>query len=154
MNKEVLVALIVLVGAALVAGFSVVGGPGYARMERHDATRLRDLRALSDYHLCMIDQKGPQTGDISVNRCAGYDTMSDRADPATSEPYAYTRLGPALFQICATFETAPARLARTSPLYDRYDLRFEGQRGCLVSGAKARGDGAEATGATLEWSKD
>ena len=140
MNKALLVALIVLVGAALVAGFSVVGGPGYARMERHDATRLRDLRALSDYHLCMIDQKGPQAGDISVDRCAGYDTTSDRADPATSEPYAYTRLGPALFQICATFETAPARL--------------EGQRGCLVSGAKARGDGAEATGATLEWSKD
>ena len=147
MNRLLLAGLIAVVGAGLIAGFMVVGGPGYARMEKNDAQRTRDLRELTEYYRCALSRINPEGDGISPTRCSGYEQLPDVADPLTGEPYRYARLGDDAFQVCATFQTSAETRARTRDTF----LTFEGQEGCVVYG---RDGVADTGGATLEWLKD
>ena len=147
MNGLLLAGLLALVGAGLIAGFMAVGGPGYARMERNDAERTRDLRKLTDFYMCALQQINPEAGGTATDRCLGYEQIPDVKDPVTQEPYRYTRLGDNAFKVCATFQTSSEEREPT-----RYDfLTFEGHEGCVLYGSDAA---ATAGGATLEWLKD
>ena len=52
MNRLFFGGAVAVVLAALLAGFAVVGGPGHARAESRDQTRLADLRHLADALIC------------------------------------------------------------------------------------------------------
>ncbi|QFT57300.1 hypothetical protein FIU94_00570 [Sulfitobacter sp. THAF37] len=149
MNRLLLIALVLIVGGGLVAGFSIVGGPQYARMERHDRERARDLRSLADYHRCVLAQQDRQADGASVPLCSGYEQAPDLVDPATGAPYRYAETGPRSFRVCATFETDAQKRAATGP---SASLVFDGDEGCVVYGGGP--DDNAAAGATLNWTTD
>lgn len=144
MNRLLLVAVVAIVGTGLIAGFMIVGGPGHARMERYDSERAADLRSLGDYHRCVLAQEDRAEDSVSPPQCSGYEQAPDLSDPATGEPYRFTRLGPQAFKVCATFQTSSQQEARNL----RYSyLAFEGDEGCVIYG---QGTGADAPAATLK----
>lgn len=148
MNKVLFACVVLIVGGGLIAGFMIVGGPGYARMERHDIERASDLRTMGDYYRCVLAQKNRADDAALPPRCTGYEQTPDLTDPTTGEPYRYTRLGPEAFEVCATFQTDAQRDDRNL----RYSyLTFTGNEGCVVYGRDPDGD---ATGATLNRSRD
>ena len=125
MNRLLLVLLVTLIGAGIIAGFMVVGGPGYARMERNDERRASDLRILGNYYRCQGDDF--QEDGISPDRCSGQGRKPDLVDPVTG--VAYVVIGPTetTLEICAEFETREL-MGRTNGLGA---LFFDGQTGCV-----------------------
>lgn len=127
MNKALLLGLVVVVSVAMIGGFMVVGGPGYARMEKQDAKRARDLQDLFRYLECRSEDKVlPQTLD-DEEYCPTTVVLSSTADPVTGDPYAYRRLDDRHFEVCATFATEAQKDKRGYPYNS---LKFEGQTGC------------------------
>ncbi|MDF1728990.1 MAG: hypothetical protein P1U53_14710 [Sulfitobacter sp.] len=124
MNRILLALLLLLVGAGLVAGFLTVGGPGYARLEKQDAERMRDLHDLGAWHRCLATA-GMQA-DLPRD-CPTPVATPDRTDPATGAPYLLRRTGPRSFEVCATFATRIAGEERI----EFAQLRWDGQEGCL-----------------------
>jgi hypothetical protein len=113
--------LTALVAALLVLGVFSVGGPGTGRMERHDAERLSDLRALESWLVCMANAQGgmpPATLD-PAQACRG---TYRRNDPYTGTPYRYERVSDTSWRLCAAFE-APQRLGNVPG--------FDADSGCL-----------------------
>ena len=126
MNRALLVALIAIVAAGIGGGFWAVGGPGYARMERHDAQRAEDLQQLAMHYRC-VDALDPPKDGVSPRYCGGATEMPDLTDPVTGAPYLYSSANALEFEVCATFETAEFidSNQRNRQLY------FDGQVGCL-----------------------
>lgn len=127
MNRLLLAGMVVLVTGALIAGFVVVGGPGYARLEKADVQRAQDLQRLHAYLQCgHEDTILPETLDED-DYCPSYAGDITTTDPATGEAYAYRRISDRSFEICATFATDPQTVKRE---YNFQSLTFEGQVGC------------------------
>ena len=150
MNRVLLVVVVLIVGGGLIAGFAVVGGPQYARMERHDRERANDLRALADYHRCRIAAEGGNAGTAATPGCLGYEQAPDLVDPVTGAPYRYEDGGGDGFRICATFETETLQRETAGP--PSSFLTFDGREGCVEHGVRL-GDDA-ATGTTPDRSRD
>lgn len=125
MNRLLFALLIAFVGAGIIAGFMVVGGPGQARMERNDETRVSDLRRLGQYYRCQLDEW--QRSGISPNRCSGQGQKPDLADPVTGAPYRVVGPSGTMFEICASFETDAQKHRPNGPA----GLFFDGQTGCI-----------------------
>ncbi len=125
MNRLLFSLLIVFVGAGIIGGFMVVGGPGQARMERNDETRVSDLRRLGHYYSCQRDAW--QQDGISPNRCNGQGQKPELVDPVTDGPYRVAGPSETMFEICATFETDVQKRRPTGYA----GLFFDGQTGCI-----------------------
>ena len=123
MNRLLFAGVIALVGAALLGGFLVAGGPGFARMVEEDRTRAQDLYQWGRYHACTADEGAPLT-----ERCSGQSRPPESRDPATDQPYRYTRLDADTFEVCATFRTGALD---DEPRYTDRALVFSGDEGCL-----------------------
>ena len=134
MNRALLIGLIAVVIAALIGGFVVVGGPGYARLEKQDAQRARDLQELFLYLQCQQhDMVLPATLTDSAY-CPNHAILTVAKDPETGDPYAYNRVNDTRFEICATFATK-AQMGRNG--YPYRALHFEGQVGCRKGETRA-----------------
>lgn len=128
MNRALLVAMLAVVAAALVWGLSIVGGPGFARMEENDRTRAADLRRLGNHYRCANYNLTDSDKAISPGYCAqGSGPAPELTDPVTGAAYEYGEDGTTYFEVCATFEV-PA-----DHRYNRHpSIVFEGQRGCVT----------------------
>jgi len=138
MTRGLLAGLLVMVTAGLVAGFSVVGGPNWARMEQDDTQRAQDLRNLARYHLCLF--KKPATPDPSTARssCENFRSHPGLTDPATGQAYEF-RETDADFSVCARFQTQIIQRRSRRPA--NFDVTFDadavqasevaGQVGCI-----------------------
>ncbi len=104
------------VGAAVVAGFWVLGTPGRQRAILADQQRLQDLTTIAQgLHQDYLEQ--PEQYRLP-------ETLSTRdllQDPLMELPYEYQRLGDRRYQLCATFDT-DSRDYRLKPL-NSGDLR-------------------------------
>ncbi|MGC1496437.1 MAG: hypothetical protein WA790_11570 [Sulfitobacter sp.] len=127
MNRALMFGMVALVLAALIGGFMVVGGPSYARLEKQDAERAKDLQGLYVYLTCRSsDAVLPQTLE-DPDYCPSQAQVISTKDPATHESYEYRRLDDASFEVCATFVTHSQKGSRGYPYRT---LTFEGQLGC------------------------
>jgi len=94
------VSLVVL--AAVVTGFLVMGSPQEARKEELDRRRVEDLRMLAN--LVTPEPGRPLRDSLDLN---GYhpDLKAQVTDPLTKQPYEYHVVDSTHFELCATFDT-------------------------------------------------
>ncbi|MFK7837889.1 MAG: hypothetical protein AB8B60_16895 [Sulfitobacter sp.] len=131
MNRLLFFVLIALVSAALVGGFTVVGGPQTARMEKADRERANDLRDWGRHYTCVLDTEG-----VILRNCAGRNNPPDSMDPVTDAPYRFARLDETTFEVCATFQTS---VMQNDTRYSPRSLSFSGDEGCLRYARKDAG---------------
>lgn len=117
---------LVLAAAAL----WVTGGPGTARKQNHDATRLSDLSDIWTSALCQAQENGwalPETLDV-LPPCRA--TTIRWADPITQKPYRIERRSPQDLRLCAELE-----LDDPAQHYERWftfeGVEVAGQPGCF-----------------------
>ena len=96
---------VVLVLAAIVSGFLIVGSPAKQRAARFDAQRVNDLTNIQWQIVNVWQQKGALPADLSglTDSISGFTAPTD---PATHAPYQYVRKTATSFQLCATFALA------------------------------------------------
>ncbi|MEW9921509.1 hypothetical protein AB2B41_18015 [Marimonas sp. MJW-29] len=133
MNRVLFAVVVLLVGAAVIAGLMIVGGPGQARMEQRDRERLDHLRQLAEHERCRLVAKGEAVPD----RCRQVIALEDLRDPLTDAAYVTRMVGKTMFEVCAELETDPETLSR----YDYARLYIDGQGACLRY--RRTGDGAD-----------
>lgn len=103
------------IGAALAAGFRIVGSPAEARVRRFDARRVADLRAIrgavqgyaSRHHRlpAALDDLGADQGSAAAPR-----------DPASGQPYGYRVKDARHYELCAEFSRiSPGTPGRWTP---------------------------------------
>jgi hypothetical protein len=104
-----------------------VRGPAYARMERNDSERLRDLGRLAGSVHCNNEIRVLPDTLEGYGYC-GVSTEYSQ-DPVTDKSYEYLKQDENTFEVCATFELSKV------PYTNRYGglgkLRLAGSRGCL-----------------------
>lgn len=127
MNRLLLAGLIVVVTGALIAGFAVVGGPGYARLEKADAQRAQDLQRLHNYLQCSWEETILPEALSDDAYCFSYAGDIPTTDPVTGEEYMYRRISDKSFEICATFVT---EAQKSTGRYTSRSISFDGQIGC------------------------
>ena len=112
------------VALAVVAGLVITGGPGAARQQARDDTRLQDLRQISANIRCQADATG-RTPDAprQTDLCPSPFAMQN---PRSGETYAYARLDDRHWRLCAPFEQ-PERVAKPAR-----DHQFDPRAGCLI----------------------
>lgn len=114
-------ALISMAVAAIVLALVAVGGPGQARAERRDQTRMNDLHSLGQHITCLHRLGlGP---DDSAPLCP---ENARRADPLTGEPYRIAMVADEGVRVCAVFET------RAIGAWWSGSDDFDRDSGCLV----------------------
>lgn len=102
-DRFVQIALVLLVGALIVAGLLTAGGLETARQERRDEVRLSDLETLNVFVRCVADRaNGALPERLAPDPQCSTDIRF--ADPFTEAPYRYTRSSSIAFQLCAGFE--------------------------------------------------
>lgn len=112
-------AAVIIVTAAIVAGFFVIGGPGEARLERLDEARLDDLRAIDRAAEQVWERTGMLPSSLDSLAAVAQLTPDQRIDPETSEPYEYRILSDSTAEVCATFALADDTAV---PLAHRSDI--------------------------------
>jgi len=93
----------VVVVAAIVAGFVVLGSPSEERARRLDQRRVFDLQQLTiaiDYYV-REHRRLPASLDDLASTSAG--NVSVR-DPISSQPYGYRVVSDTAYELCATFD--------------------------------------------------
>ncbi len=106
-NKPKLMAWItsLIVLAAIVGGFFIVGTPGQQRAKRFDQQRINDLQNIQGqlFNYWIQKEKLPEeTTELSLNQLSGFVLPKD---PETGKDYEYHKLTAFSFQLCATFVT-------------------------------------------------
>ncbi len=96
---------IIMVVAAIVSGFLIVGSPAKQRDLRFDAQRISDLSTIQWQIVSQWQQKGaiPPTLDGLADSISGFAVPHD---PSTNAPYEYIVKGKTSFDLCATFALA------------------------------------------------
>ncbi len=96
--------LLVVVTAAIVAGFWQMGSPSYQRQVRLDEERLNNIRAidsaLTNSKYYQSDHSLPST--IDQLEALPQNTLKD---PETGQAYEYRALSTSTYEICTTFAT-------------------------------------------------
>ncbi|NNE51338.1 MAG: hypothetical protein HKN30_02940 [Sulfitobacter sp.] len=126
MNRLLAILVALLVGAAVVAGLLVVGGPGHARKERNDQTRLDHLRRIGAHEQCRLAQQTAPEAEVPVH-CAKELPVVDLRDPVTDTAYEIRQRDPTTFEVCARMET-DALKPQNAPFSQ---LHFDGKLACL-----------------------
>lgn len=104
----------VVVAAALVGGFFLVGSPATQRERRFDEQRTRDLQTLQDRIINYWTQKEK----LPVNQEDLKDSLSGfvpPADPQTGAAYEYQLTGKLTFKLCAVFKTESSSVNSSFP---------------------------------------
>lgn len=103
-NKWLMIKSIVLVLAAIVWGFSVMGSPMSQRDLRLDQRRVEDLQSIQWQVISFWQQKErlPKTLDELSDPIAGYTVPKD-PEFEKGRTYEYTKYEDMSFEICATF---------------------------------------------------
>lgn len=96
---------IILVIAAIVGGFIIVGSPTKQRSLRFDSERISDLNNIQYQVVQYWQSKGhlPASLDDVADPISGNYIPSD---PRTGKPYAYTAEAEKVFKLCAVFDLA------------------------------------------------
>lgn len=103
-----------MVGAAIVGGFFMVGSPATQRARRLDEQRVNHLQAIQSQIINYWQQKNALPGELDDL----YDSISGfrpPPDPETDLPYEYviTNESSLTFQLCAAFKTSNSFYNRT-----------------------------------------
>lgn len=93
----------VLVIAAIIAGFIIIGTPSEMRMMRFDNQKVTDLQNIQWQIINHWQQREMLPASLEELKDPLSDYPSVPVDPQTSEPYIYTRTSPLDFSLCATF---------------------------------------------------
>ena len=106
-NKPKAVAWIssVIVLAAIVSGFFIVGTPAEQRARRFDERRVSDLQTIQNQLVNYWIQKEElpeELGELAKDKLSGFILP---IDPETGESYEYTKLTAFSFELCAVFRT-------------------------------------------------
>lgn len=102
--------------AALVSGFFIVGSPAQQRDRRFDDQRTSDLQSIQSdivYSYYMSKQKLPTSLSDLKNDVTGFVLP---VDPQTGQSYEYHVTGSLSFQLCADFKTN-SQAVRGTPVY-------------------------------------
>ncbi len=95
---------VILILAAIICGFAVVGSPATARAIRYDQERVSDLQNIQWQIVNFYQQKGYIPGKLSelTDSISGF---TPPVDPETGEAYEYTLIGQSAkaFELCAIF---------------------------------------------------
>jgi len=102
--KNVLRAIVVIIGGVIIGGFFLVGSPQSQRLLRFDQQRINDLNIIQQEIINYWQQKDtlPQSLDELESDISGF---RPPVDPETGSPYDYRVLGDLTFELCATFKT-------------------------------------------------
>jgi type II secretory pathway pseudopilin PulG len=97
-----LVAAVLVVVVAVVAGLVISGSPGEQRLLRADETRVGDLQRISNSLQRYFLETGELPDDLNtlVN---GWISAGIPVDPATEDAYEYELTGDRAFRLCAVF---------------------------------------------------
>lgn len=117
-------AIVLVGGAVMIAGLAVVGGPGQARKEQRDETRMAHLRELGAHATCLATQSGALSARMDTTADCG--SPPDVSDPLTGQPYQIELLDSGNLRICAEMEAQDA-LERRRAYYV-----FERDGNCIV----------------------
>jgi hypothetical protein len=132
MNKLLLAGLVVIVSVGLIGGFMAVGGPAYARLEKQDLERSKDLQDLFRYLECRPSNEVlPKTLE-DESYCPSHRNVFSTKDPVTGENYMYRRLDDTQFEVCAIYATDAQKGSRG---YPSRALKFDGKVGCRAGTA-------------------
>jgi len=93
----------VVVALTIIAGFFIIGTPQEIRRVKQDTIRVQDLQSIQWEVVNYWQQKEQLPAELAQveDPLRGY---SLPRDPATGEPYDYSRTGARSFQLCAVFE--------------------------------------------------
>ena len=94
-----------VVGAAVVAGFFIIGSPANERLRKYDERRISDLQNIS-YAVNLYWQNSnnlPENLELLLNNNFYY--INSLNDPASKELYEYRILEERKYELCANFET-------------------------------------------------
>lgn len=130
MNRVLLAIMVTLVLGAVIAGFAVVGGPEYARMEKNDRQRVQDLLAWGEHYRCTLDQENIAAEAVAQRDCGSTPIRDLKDDPVTGAPYRLIQPDDRRFEVCATFQTTVAAETSDFPGYALRQIWFDGQTGC------------------------
>lgn len=94
--------VILVVAAAIVAGFFVVGSPKDERLRRFDERRVEDLQNIQSQIIYYWQRKEQLPASLEMLRddLGGFQVPKD---PETGSPYEYKIKGPLSFALCANF---------------------------------------------------
>ena len=118
--------------AAIVLGFIVVGSPASQRAVKYDMERINDLRALQYELLNFYDREDTLPSDLSSFR------GGIAKDPKTDESYEYRTVDEDTFEICAVFDkdyeeiNSPGYYPYMDPYMERAELfEYKAGRTCF-----------------------
>lgn len=114
-------AVIIIVGAAIIAGFFVVGSPQTERLRRFDNRRMSDLQNIQSQIVNFWQSKGrlPDLLDELRDDISGW---SAPRDPQTAVEYGYIKGEDLNFSLCANFIFASNEVAVEFPAYPLFGL--------------------------------
>lgn len=132
MNKGLkifIVFIAVVVLAAIISGFFIIGSPQMERERLFDQRRVNDLEMIENQLTIFWEDANsfPESLDDIEERLYQEDSLMD---PQTNQPYEYERLSQDSYRLCATFTTigdAEGRsyLKSPYPLYLNRDGQFD-----------------------------
>lgn len=102
MRKTWGIVSLVIIVAAIVTGFSIIGSPRTQRLIRYDNQKVTDLQNIQWQVISVWQRKGTIPATISElnDPLSGYQLPTD---PQTKENYEYVMMGPKSFQLCTMF---------------------------------------------------
>jgi len=106
-NMRLFVGLVILIVlAAIIYGFTLMGSPFRERERRFDLERINALDSLQWQIVNYWQSKEvlPESLDNLKNPLSGFSQLP--LDPETGESYEYRAIGPLTFELCATFKTS------------------------------------------------
>ncbi|MDE1940550.1 MAG: hypothetical protein KGI66_00320 [Patescibacteria group bacterium] len=102
----------VLILAAIVGGFLIVGSPGQQRAEMFDAQRIADLQNLQNEIMAYAQRAGSLPPNLQALAAGLYGQPNAQpygykapVDPETAAPYGYSVTSSTTFEVCADFST-------------------------------------------------
>ena len=107
----------------IVGGFLLIGSPSHIRALRLDSQRVNDLQNLQSEVTSYWQREHmlPATIDALNDPLAGYKAP---VDPATNQPYEYSKTSGNTFTICATFTSASVSQNKAYPMGAGTDQNF------------------------------
>ncbi|MCX7997116.1 MAG: hypothetical protein N2691_05210 [Patescibacteria group bacterium] len=114
----------VLVLAALIAGFTVIGSPLDQSAIRYDESRYNDFQQISNRINSFYQNRNRLPANLNELETNVLNTI----DPVSGEQYVYQVSGEANYQLCTTFSTTLEEFRRnTTQSY--YDLPLQHNKG-------------------------
>lgn len=98
------IAIAALAAGMVVAGLAIGGGPGQARKERRDETRLRDLDRISGHIACLSRDGQGRVMPTDLAETKGCPGPVPLTDSSTGAAYRFEPIDADSYRLCAGFE--------------------------------------------------